>query len=272
MLSRFARNVCIGIVLGATAGGIVLSTADTATAVPPCLSNCLTSHSGVGCDDASCESLICSIDPFCCNIAWDGICAREARDYCGLPGLQEVSVDIKPGSCPNPVNLQSNGVVSVAIVSTVDFDATTVDPSTVTLAGVVPVRASIEDVATPYIATSVTGGPGDCVDPHTSGGCSNIACQDLVCSTVDPFCCFFNWDSNCAAAAAALCVFDASCTDCTDEGPDGFDDAVLKFDRQELAAVIGAAPDGMCLELTLEGCTVDGIPFSGVDRIRIINN
>ncbi|WP_242342325.1 CARDB domain-containing protein [Anaeromyxobacter terrae] len=45
-----------------------------------------------------------------------------------------VGVDIKPGSSPNSINLGSNGVVPVAILSSPTFDATTVDPLTVTLA------------------------------------------------------------------------------------------------------------------------------------------
>lgn len=46
----------------------------------------------------------------------------------------DVAIDIKPGSFPNSINLGSNGTVAVAILSTVAFDATTVDPLTVTLA------------------------------------------------------------------------------------------------------------------------------------------
>jgi uncharacterized protein (UPF0548 family) len=64
-----------------------------------------------------------------------------------------VTVDIKPGVFPNSINLGSNGTVPVAILSTTTFDATTVDPTTVTLAGAqVAVRgkgtpmASIQDV------------------------------------------------------------------------------------------------------------------------------
>ncbi|MDH3458376.1 MAG: PKD domain-containing protein, partial [Gemmatimonadota bacterium] len=45
-----------------------------------------------------------------------------------------VEIDIKPGSDPNSINLGSNGNVPVAILSTTDFDATTVNPATVTLA------------------------------------------------------------------------------------------------------------------------------------------
>ena len=49
--------------------------------------------------------------------------------------LGDVGIDIKPGSDPNSINLGSNGVVPVAILGSPDFDAATVNPSTVTLAG-----------------------------------------------------------------------------------------------------------------------------------------
>jgi len=51
------------------------------------------------------------------------------------PAYITVTIDIKPGSYPNSINLGSNGNVPVAIFSTEDFDATTVDPLTITLAG-----------------------------------------------------------------------------------------------------------------------------------------
>ena len=64
-----------------------------------------------------------------------------------------VTIDIKPGSFPNSINLGSSGSVPVAILSTATFDATTVDPVTVTLASA-PVKlkgkgtpmASFQDV------------------------------------------------------------------------------------------------------------------------------
>lgn len=46
-----------------------------------------------------------------------------------------VAIDIKPGSDENTINLGSNGIVQVAILSTTTFDATTVDPTSVSLAG-----------------------------------------------------------------------------------------------------------------------------------------
>ena len=44
---------------------------------------------------------------------------------------QVVSIDIKPRSFPNSINPRSKGVISVAILSTTNFDATSVDPISV---------------------------------------------------------------------------------------------------------------------------------------------
>jgi len=46
------------------------------------------------------------------------------------PCVLQVAVDIKPGSSVNPLDLKSNGLIPVAILSTATFDATTVDAST----------------------------------------------------------------------------------------------------------------------------------------------
>jgi hypothetical protein len=62
-----------------------------------------------------------------------------------------VFVDIKPGSCPNPLNVKSSGVLPAAILGTADFDVTTIDATSIRLAGVSPLRSSIEDVAGPAI-------------------------------------------------------------------------------------------------------------------------
>ena len=51
-----------------------------------------------------------------------------------LPEI-ECAIDIKPDSYPNAVNLRSKGVLPVAIFSSEDFDATAIDPQSVTLAG-----------------------------------------------------------------------------------------------------------------------------------------
>lgn len=62
----------------------------------------------------------------------------------------DVPVDIKPGSCPNPINLKSQGVIPVAVLGTSTFDVAQIDPKSIRLNGVAPLRWSIEDVGTPF--------------------------------------------------------------------------------------------------------------------------
>jgi hypothetical protein len=77
------------------------------------------------------------------------------------PPCIDVYVDIKPTSCPNPLNTNSRGVLPVAILGTETFDVATVDPATVRLAGVAPLRWNYEDVATPFM--------GELCDCHELG-------------------------------------------------------------------------------------------------------
>jgi hypothetical protein len=57
-----------------------------------------------------------------------------------------VDIDIRPGSDSNSINLGARGLVPVAVLTTDDFDATTVDPVTVSFAGALPLRWATEDV------------------------------------------------------------------------------------------------------------------------------
>ena len=61
-----------------------------------------------------------------------------------------VDIDIKPTSCPNPLNIKSKGVLPVAVLGADDFDVKDIDPAVITLEGVSPLRWSLEDVATPF--------------------------------------------------------------------------------------------------------------------------
>jgi hypothetical protein len=85
-------------------------------------------------------------------------------------GEMSVSVDIKPGSCPNPFNPKSKGVLPVAILGTEDFDVSTIDPDTILLVregvegSVAPARVGFEDVGTP-----VDGEECECHDADGDG-------------------------------------------------------------------------------------------------------
>ena len=129
----------------------------------------------------------------------------------------KVAVDIKPGSCPNPLNVKSKGVLPVAILGSADLDVTTIVISSIRLAGVAPIRDSYEDVA---------------------GGLAGA--------------------DNC---------------DCTESGPDGFDDLTLKFETQEIVEAIGEVDHGDIRELSLTGVLHDPssyeTPIEGADCVMI---
>lgn len=87
-------------------------------------------------------------------VNWDfvavwGIVENETYPFL-RPFLKPISVtiDIKPGSCPNPLNVKSRGVLPVAILGSSDLDINTIVATSVRLAGVAPIRDSYEDVAT----------------------------------------------------------------------------------------------------------------------------
>ena len=90
----------------------------------------------------------------------------EDKEVSAIFTQWEVPVDIKPTSCPNPINTKSNGVIPVAILGTADFDVTLIDPCTVRLEGLAPIRWNLEDVSTPYEPYT---GNLDCLDCNTEG-------------------------------------------------------------------------------------------------------
>ena len=59
-----------------------------------------------------------------------------------------VHIDIKPQSCPNPVNTRSKGVLTVAILGTDVMDVNEIDTNSILLEDVAPIRLSYEDVST----------------------------------------------------------------------------------------------------------------------------
>jgi len=90
-------------------------------------------------------------DPYPLTAAWALLTLEKSV---AVPMIT-VSIDIKPGSWPNPINKGSKGVISVAICGTEDFDVMTIDPSTVKLfnetseSGVAPLRCSAGATRTP---------------------------------------------------------------------------------------------------------------------------
>jgi len=62
-----------------------------------------------------------------------------------------VTLDIHPGSCPNPLSTKKQGVIPVAILGTQNFNVNDIDPTTILLEGVSPGKFAYEDVSTPFV-------------------------------------------------------------------------------------------------------------------------
>ena len=294
---------------------------------------------------------------------WDGV---GIDDLCY--GGRRVDVDIKPTSCPNPLNVKSGGVLPVAILGTEDFDVAEIDASTVQLAGVSPLRWSIEDVAAPcpgaggegewrfvegelitvtlwagqhnnsgtvtvaiegenLVVTYETTGSWELCETHLyvdkeiptqhspglfpykhedlggatsdeyiialsdlGAGCDDVlylaahakVCPDCGeeegCETAwgegeriypdphGPWAMYFSVEIPCEYVEP-----EGEVCDCCTDGPDGYDDLTLKFDKQDIVEALGEVNDGDTLVLTLTGELTDETAITGEDCVVIIN-
>lgn len=88
------------------------------------------------------DSFIFAVSDNILNLGGSNLLAVRGRDRGGIsyldvqvtadvPTVIKTTIDIKPGSDPNTINLKDKGVITVAILSTATFDATTVDPLSV---------------------------------------------------------------------------------------------------------------------------------------------
>jgi hypothetical protein len=95
-------------------------------------------------------------------------CSVEVAAGLPVPPIP-VAVDVKPRSCPNPLNVRKAGVLSVAILGSNTFDATLIDPTLVKLQGVSPLRSALEDVTTPFIPFTGKVNATDCTEAGADG-------------------------------------------------------------------------------------------------------
>jgi N-acetylneuraminic acid mutarotase len=76
----------------------------------------------------------------------DGIATCDMGAYEFVSPVIYIKIDIKPGSNTNPINLGAKGVIPVAVLTTREFNAATLDSTTVLFAGASPLRWSKQDV------------------------------------------------------------------------------------------------------------------------------
>lgn len=133
---------------------------------------------GTGFDDPSSPSPMLFVDTAqsCDMGCWvrlrisDGRRSTFCRFFVRIVSARTLAMDIKPGSCPNPIKVGSGGVIPVSLLGSEDFDPTEVDLSTLALqradglgGSVAPTwQTSIADTGTPY--------DGELCDCHDLGG------------------------------------------------------------------------------------------------------
>ena len=84
------------------------------------------------------------------------------------PLIKQVAVDVKPGDCPSPLNIDSRGVLPIAIAGAAGFDVADLDPASVRLEGVAALRSALEDVTGPSPSRA------DCDLPCDDAGADTI--------------------------------------------------------------------------------------------------
>jgi hypothetical protein len=105
-----------------------------------------------GCGSAYGGNTFWAVEDSCSRVAPYSIEWANFRSDSQRRGCCEaisVPVDIKPTSCPNPLNVWSKGVLPVAVLGSENFDVDMINADTIRLAGVPSIRSSYEDVAAP---------------------------------------------------------------------------------------------------------------------------
>ena len=216
----------------------------------PAAGSCFVAHEGIGCNDAECCSQVCAEDPFCCESAWDSICANSALEVCGGCG------DPSSGNCY--VAHSGTGCDN----STCCGAVCAVDPFCC--------ETSWDSICAGEAADLCNncGNPnaGPCDQAHANIGCSDAACCETVCA-LDPFCCNSEWDGICVGEALTNCY---SCGNPLASNCYEFHETPGCNDAKCCDEVCAIDPfccnntwDGICVNEALELCGNCGGPGAG---------
>ncbi len=163
--------------------------------------DCSTDTGTRGCDDVGCCNTTCTVDPYCCDVEWDQLCADESAGLC-TGSFAACASDA--GSCATAHEAGAAGCSEVDCCNSVCMQ----DPfCCVDMWDDLCVQTAL---GTCFLACG-NASDGGCFTANGSAGCETVACCQAVCvdGTVDEpadlFCCDTEWDQQCAEKAAAIC-------------------------------------------------------------------
>ena len=157
---------------------------------------CDATHATPGCEDATCCTIVCQNDPFCCEVSWSSSCAQAARALCVPRPSWPCPCN---GSCfeAHPETGGCNDEVCCSGVCNIDPLCCTQswDEGCVTIARVTCCNyPGCGDICT-----------GSCLVPHQTPFCDDASCCEAVCR-FEPYCCDVRWDSSCVLEARRTCL------------------------------------------------------------------
>jgi len=165
-------------------------------------------------------------------------------DADGVPDECELvaSLNIMPRKCPNRMKARSRGVIRAALAGSKSFDVTLVDVETLELRRNDWLGEPVQPLLPkqPQSRDSAVASPSQ---RHTR----NLRIRDEATFQSDQAC------------------------HCGEDGPDGFDDLVLRFDARQLSEAfeLDGEENGASIDVTLSGAMMDGTLFEASDCIVI---
>lgn len=216
----------------------------------PGAGDCFESHPGAGCDNEECCAIVCnSVDPFCCEVEWDDLCAAMANQVCD---------DLGDPGCPGPDSCfevhSSRGCNDSDCCETV-CDLYPFCCENFWDADCVAIARELCDPG----SGNTCGIQGYCFSANGSPGCEDVECCETICD-LDPFCCSVEWDAQCALKAVYVC---SEAGDCADGGApcDAIGDGPGCSDAECCAVVCSIDPfccnftwDEFCAQLAGPAC------------------
>jgi hypothetical protein len=233
-----------------------------------CTGDCCTANGTPGCNSTGnidCEECICGADPFCCNTAWDLVCANAANgatcgvtcgcviDPCG-DGVCDAAIGEDIVTCPEDCAPPPKGPCCTNNLSAGCLDANV----EAAVCAVDPFCCNTRWDGTCALEAETIGGSctGDCCAANGTPGCNstgNTLCEECICDT-DPFCCNTAWDTTCAlSAAGATCGVTCGCV--VNPCGDGVCDAAIGENATTCPAdCAGPAKGSCCTNNETPGC------------------